>query len=216
MFTGIIESIGSVQKLDRRAGLARLEIEDKTCVDPLPMGASVAVDGVCLTVIEAAPKHFAVEVSQETLRRSVIGSYHPRTQVNLEYAMTPGKMFGGHFVTGHVDGTGTITHFRIQGQTLSLRIATPKELLPYLVPKGSICLDGISLTIAELYPDGFGTVIIPHTLKQTTIGHKRVGSRVNLEGDVLAKYVAKMLPQGGLEPSSREFVRELEGVFHAI
>lgn len=189
MFTGIVEAVGKIQKLSRSNGLTCLTIVGSKIVDSLTLGSSIAVDGVCLTVTSRAKGSITVEASKETLACSTLAGYRVATLVNLERPLTLEKPLGGHFVMGHVDGRGEIVSIRKSEGTIQLRIRVPQALRKYLVSKGSVTVDGISLTISRLHADGFSTVIIPHTLNETTIGGKKVGNQVNLEVDMLAKYL---------------------------
>jgi riboflavin synthase len=195
MFTGIIEELGSVAALTPRNAGARLTVSCVTVLQDLTEGASVAVNGVCLTAVGLTPDSFSADLAPETLERSNLGDLVPGARVNLERPVTPLTRLSGHLVQGHVDATGEIVALDSLGDGNSwLKVRVPAALDRYLVHKGSIALDGISLTIASLDPGPVvGVTIIPHTLVNTTLGAARVGSRINLEVDVLAKHVEKLL-----------------------
>lgn len=189
MFTGIIEELGTVA-----AAGARLSVRCSTVMSDLTEGASVAVNGVCLTAVGLRPDGFSADLAPETLRRSNLGDLRAGSRVNLERPLLPASRLSGHIVQGHVDGTGELLGLDALGEdNWWLRIRVPAELDPFLVFKGSIAIDGISLTIASLEGDVLSAAIIPHTYRNTTLGGYRTGARVNLECDVIAKHVAKLL-----------------------
>ena len=189
MFTGIIEELGTVET----AG-ARLSLRCATVTSDMSPGDSIAVNGVCLTATAVRPGAFAADVSPETLRRSNLGDLRDGSRVNLERPLSPGGRLHGHIVQGHVDATGEFLSLDDLGEeNWWLRVRYPAELDPYLVFKGSIAIDGVSLTIAALEGGVLSAAIIPHTFRNTTLGAYRRGARVNLEADVLAKHVAKLL-----------------------
>jgi len=189
MFTGIVEELGTVA-----APAPRLRVGCSTVLSDLTEGASISVNGVCLTALNVTPGSFEADVAPETLRRSNLGDLHDGSRVNLERPVTPATRLSGHIVQGHVDATGEIAALDEIGEgNCWLKVRVPPELDRYLVHKGSIAIDGISLTIAALSSGLVEVTIIPHTLAQTTLGSARVGSRVNLEVDVLAKHVEKLL-----------------------
>jgi riboflavin synthase len=193
MFTGIVEELGTVVALDTAADSARLTISGPLVTSDAEHGASIAVNGVCLTVVTHGEGQFTVDVMAETLRRSSLGALHPGDRVNLERAMAASSRFGGHVVQGHVDGTGTITA-RTPGERWEVvEVSLPADLTPYVVEKGSITVDGVSLTVVDVTDDAFTVSLIPTTLELTTLGTKGVGDPVNLEVDVLAKYVERLL-----------------------
>ncbi len=185
MFTGIIEEVGVVA---RRSG-AELSILAETVLEGLALGDSVAVDGVCLTVAALNGRGFVAQVSPETFSRTTLGGLNAGHAVNLERAMTPSARFGGHFVLGHVDGVGRIEAVRDQGEFALWQFRAPDEVAKYLVPKGSVAIDGISLTVVEPERDLFSVAIIPTTLRMTKLSGKRPGDRVNMEADILGKHV---------------------------
>ncbi len=199
MFTGLIEEVGRVVDVRVDGERARLVIEAPTVVTDLPLGASVAVDGVCVTATDVTSTTFAVDLMRETLRVTALGRLAACERVNLERAMRVGDRLGGHLVQGHVDGIGEVVDVVEVPGTRTVRIRIPAELLRYLVVKGSLCVAGVSLTVGALEGDVVTVGLIPHTLEWTNLGDLEAGSTVNLEVDVVAKYVERMLPGG--EPS---------------
>ncbi len=193
MFTGIVLEMGTVSSVEARGTVTRLGIRSEEVVRDAGIGDSIAVNGVCLTVtsIEHGVMHF--DLSAETLRASNIGSLRRGERVNLEPALRPSDRLGGHFVTGHIDGVGRIRGKNRRGETIEIEIEAPGEVLQYVVKKGSIAIDGISLTVVDVSAGAFKVVIIPHTERVTTIGMKGAGDTVNLEADILGKYVARFL-----------------------
>jgi riboflavin synthase len=188
MFTGIVEELGEV----RRVKASRLEVGCRSVLEDSDVGASVAVNGVCLTVVERSNQHLAFDVSEETRRRSALGRLAEGARVNLERPVTLLTRLGGHLVQGHVDGVGQVTSVEpdVEGGA-SLSVRPPAGLERYLVEKGSVALDGVSLTIARLHEGAFEIALIPHTLRVTTLGRVRPGDPLNLEVDVIAKYVER-------------------------
>lgn len=193
MFTGIVEELGHVVALERAAQSARLTVAAPLVTSDAVHGASIAVNGVCLTVVEHGGGEFTVDVMAETLARSSLGDLATGDRVNLERAMSASGRFGGHVVQGHVDGTATILERRPGDRWEVVVFSLPQELARYVVEKGSITVDGVSLTVASIGPDTFSVSLIPTTLELTTLGHKGIGDTVNLEVDVLAKYVERLL-----------------------
>ncbi|WP_323101885.1 riboflavin synthase [Intrasporangium sp. YIM S08009] len=193
MFTGIVEELGTVAALDHGADSAVLRITGPLVVSEAVHGASIAVNGVCLTVVEHDAEGFTVDVMAETLRRSSLGALRPGDRVNLERAMRADGRFGGHVVQGHVDGTATVTARTPGDRWETVELTLPRDLAGYVVEKGSITVDGVSLTVASVTDDTFTVSLIPTTLDLTTLGHKGVGDPVNLEVDVIAKYVERLL-----------------------
>jgi len=193
MFTGIVQETGTVSAIDRKGSITVLGIRSEQVVQSAEIGDSISVNGVCLTItsLEQGIMHF--DLSAETLKTSNIGSLRRGDRVNLEPALRPSDRLGGHFVTGHIDGVGSIKRKRRTGETTEIEIGAPEEVLKYVVKKGSIAIDGISLTVVDVSGDSFKVVIIPHTMDVTTIGWKEVNDTVNLEADILGKYVAKFL-----------------------
>ncbi len=200
MFTGLIEDIGAVRRMDRKSDSVVLVISSKGIpTSELSLGESVAVNGVCLTVTHFNSDTFSVLAGGETLRRTTLGDLRVSSKVNLERAMQVGGRLGGHMVSGHVDGIGTIAAKRDLGANLEFTFRITKEIQRYVVEKGSITIDGISLTVNQVGDYSFAVALIPHTVDMTTLGEKNVGSRVNLEVDIIGKYVEKLL--GGYLPS---------------
>ena len=193
MFTGIIEELGRVRSIEHRGQNARIVIEAHTVTDDTKQGDSIAVNGVCLTALDIKPDSFAADVSSETLARSTLGSLMPGTPVNLERAVTPSMRLGGHIVQGHVDARGKLVSVTDLGESWTVRIDYPKEISRYLVFKGSVTVEGISLTIANLTDDYFEVAIIPKTWELTNLSYLRPGDDVNLEVDIIAKYVERMM-----------------------
>jgi riboflavin synthase len=193
MFTGLIEEVGRVASLSVDGERARLVIEAPHVVTDLPLGASVAVDGVCVTATDVTTSTFAVDLMRETLRVTALGHLVEDARVNLERAMRVGDRLGGHLVQGHVDAIGSVVGVEDVPGTRTIRIRVPRELTRYLVVKGSICVAGVSLTVADLEGDVVSIGLIPHTLGETNLGDLAPDSTVNLEVDVVAKYVERML-----------------------
>jgi riboflavin synthase len=193
MFTGIIEELGHVRSVEQRGEDARIVIEARLVTEDTHDGDSIAVNGVCLTALDVQPHSFAADVSRETLDRSTLGRLDPGTSVNLERSVTPATRLGGHLVQGHVDARGTFLGAEAHGGSWTVRIAYPPEVARYLVFKGSVAVEGISLTIAELTDEYFAIAVIPKTWEVTNFSHLRPGDEVNLEADVIAKYVERLL-----------------------
>lgn len=192
MFTGIVEELGLVREITELVDAARLTVAASTVTEDAKHGDSIAVNGVCLTVVEVAGGAFTADVMRETLDRSSLGKLAAGDQVNLERAAALGDRLGGHLVQGHVDGTGTVTGREPAEHWELVRISMPPQLSRYLVTKGSIAVDGVSLTVVEVTGTEFTVSLIPTTLRLTTLGHRRPGDMVNLEVDVVAKYVERL------------------------
>ncbi len=192
MFTGLIADLGSVAAIERDEDGATLEIES-TLADELSEGASVAVNGVCLTATAVGERDFHAQVMNETLRRSSLGQLRPGARVNLELALRAQDRLGGHVVQGHVDGTGIVCAIREEGFARVLEIEVDSQLSRYMVEKGSLALDGVSLTVSALREGGFAVSLIPETLRRTSLGELRGGAIVNIEVDILAKHVERLL-----------------------
>jgi riboflavin synthase len=193
VFTGIIEELGRVRSVERNGENARIVIEACTVTEGTKHGDSIAVNGVCLTALDVTSNSFAADVSKETLERSTLGHLKPNSPVNLERAVTPATRLGGHIVQGHVDATGKFLEAVDHGGSWTFSIAYPREIAPYLVFKGSVTVEGISLTIAALADDHFDIAVIPKTWEVTNFSHLKPGDEVNLEADVIAKYVERIL-----------------------
>lgn len=193
MFTGIVETLGDVVEIAERGGSVRLSIQAPAIADGVRIGDSIAVGGACLTVVAAAAGRFAFEAVRETLERTALGELRAGSRVNLERAMRADARLDGHIVQGHVDETGRVRELRRRGEDVQLLIACSPDFAACLVEKGSVAIDGVSLTVVGVGDDGFDVALIPHTLTVTTLGNLRGGERVNLEADVLGKYVKRYL-----------------------
>lgn len=193
MFTGIIEEVGTVKSIQKSAVSSFIQINADTVLSDAHIGDSIAVNGVCLTVTDLTGNYFQADVMNETLSRSSLGSLKNGSTVNLERAMSAQGRFGGHIVSGHIDGTGVISSVKQDGIALWYTINTDSEILRYIVEKGSIAIDGISLTVAKVTANDFSVSIIPHTAAQTVLNSKKTGDTVNLENDIIGKYVEKFL-----------------------
>jgi len=202
MFTGIVEAVGRVVALEPHGEKTRIRIEAPRVAEGAPIGASIAVNGACLTVVEATAEQVVFEAVRETLDRSSLGDLRAGARVNLERALRADGRLDGHIVQGHVDGTGRVRALERHGDDVRLAVDCPPELAKQLVPKGSIAVDGVSLTLVNVSDTGFDVALIPHTLVETNLGDRRPGDRVNLEADVLGKYVLRylerVLGEGGI------------------
>lgn len=202
MFTGIVEELGTIESVETRSAGSRLKIRCRKVLEDSTEGASIAVNGVCVTAVDLRPDSFSADLAPETLRRSNLGDLRTGSRVNLERPLSPSGRLSGHIVQGHVDGTGEFLALEPLGnENWWLRIRYPAELDPFLVFKGSIAIDGISLTIAALEGDVLAVTIIPHTFRNTTLKTYRPGSRINLECDVIAKHVEKLIRSLDLKKS---------------
>ena len=194
MFTGIIEGVGRLATIDIRGGDARLSIEAGSLpFDDVRLGESIAVNGVCLTVVAFNAKYFEADASNETLSLTTLGLLKPGALVNLERAMRPSDRLGGHLVSGHVDGVGKVLGITPDARAQRWRFAAPQALLRYIAKKGSICVDGVSLTVNEVDDEGFEVALIPHTVVHTAFAQAAIGEAVNLEIDLVARYVERLL-----------------------
>ncbi len=191
MFSGIVEEQGIIEKINKRKNSAALTLKAQRSVLGTKAGDSIAVNGVCLTVTAKQGARLTFDIMKETLCATTLGCLHPGQKANLERALKMNDRLGGHFVTGHVDGVGVIDKKIVQTDYVEYRISVDKSLIRYIVPKGSVCIDGISLTVGEVKRNRFSVYLIPHTLKITTLGTKKESDRVNVETDILAKYVYK-------------------------
>ena len=189
MFTGIVEEVGTVTGLEGQ----RLTIAAGKVLEDVKLGDSIAVNGACLTVVDFEPSRFSVELAPETLKRTSFGSWAPGRQVNLERHLAVSDRLGGHIVQGHVDATGRITSLKPEGECVIFRVASPKRLMPYIVEKGFVAVDGISLTVVKRGASSFTISVIPYTLENTNLKGKSAGDRVNLEVDIVAKYVESLM-----------------------
>ncbi len=210
MFTGIIETVGKISAIVRRGADARVHIEASALdFSDIKLGDSIAVSGVCLTVVELAGNNmFCADVSGETLSRTTVGELNTGDAVNLEKALLPTTRLGGHLVSGHVDGVGTVRSRHDVGRSICFQIEAPKSLAKYVAEKGSICVDGVSLTVNLITGTSFELTIIPHTAAQTTLGGFQAGRRVNLEVDVLARYLERLLLGDRVADTKSEITRE--------
>lgn len=193
MFTGLIEELGRVEKIGRKDSSVHLTIKANMVLEGMKTGDSITLDGACLTVTGLTPNSFSVDVVSETMKRTALSKLKIGDEINLERALKGSDRLGGHLVSGHIDGIGRIKERRSQGDDLMLRIGAPPQIIKYIIPQGSVAVDGISLTAIEVTRDSFTVAIIPHTAKVTTLGRKGVGSSVNLEVDLLGKYVDKLI-----------------------
>lgn len=193
MFTGLVETLGQVVELVPAGTGRRLAVCAALAHEPVQLGESIAVNGACLTVVQVAGTALTFQVAPETLRRTNLGLLQPGNRVNLERALRVGDRLGGHWVQGHIDGTGQLLERRPDGDWEMFHFSCPATLARYLIPKGSIAVDGVSLTLVDVGPDLFSVALIPHTLAVTTLGTLSPGAIVNLEIDLLAKYVEKLL-----------------------
>lgn len=193
MFTGLVQDIGVIRGIDDTRGDLRIEIETNMNLSVVPMGASICCSGCCLTVVDKTENSFFVDVSKESLNKTIIGAWRVMTRINLEPSLKLGDEMGGHIVSGHVDAVTKIETIQEEGDSHRLKVAIPKGMDAFLAPKGSVTIDGISLTVNEVDDTSFGVNIIPHTWEHTTLSDRVAGDDVNIEIDMLARYVARML-----------------------
>lgn len=193
MFTGLVEEIGIVESITGNQEACLMRVRAQKVLDGVQIGDSIAVNGICLTVTSFSMRHFEVDVMPETLRHTSLRQLQRGQKVNLERAMKLGDRFGGHLVSGHVDGTGTILSRQLHANAVLFRIDATAELVKYIIPRGSICIDGISLTVVDVQESSFSVSIIPHTLASTSLQERKPGDRVNLETDMIGKYVERLL-----------------------
>ena len=207
MFTGIVEEIGTIRAVRRGSHSAEMTIGAELILSNLKIGDSIAVNGVCLTATGKDPGGFTADVMHETLNRSSLGTLVPGSRVNLERAMAAEGRFGGHIVSGHIDGTGTITNIRRDDNAVWYTVCAPDKLMRYIIEKGSIAIDGISLTVASVSKTSFRVSVIPHTASHTTLSGRKPGDIVNLENDCIGKYVERLLAFDQADSRiSREFL----------
>jgi riboflavin synthase len=210
MFTGIIEHLGTVESLKVHAEGGHLTIQAPSVAPHLAVANSIAVDGCCLTVVTVRGDKFSADLSGETIRKTSMGEWQAGTRVNLEQPMTAGKEFGGHFVLGHVDTTGRVTRLDPEGENWWYGVEVPESFAKYIVPQGSLAIDGISLTVARWNGRVAEIAIIPFSYKHTNIRSKKIGDAVNLEGDVLGKYVERYLAvRSGAQPAGNLTIEQL-------
>lgn len=203
IFTGIIEELGVVKSIAINGASGCITIKAKKVLEGTQLGDSIAVNGTCLTVTSINSDGFSADVMAETVRRTSLSQVGKGDLVNLERAMILNGRFGGHIVSGHIDGTGTITKYTKEENAIWVTIKAPDEILDLIVEKGSICIDGISLTVATVSDQDFQVSIIPHTAKETTLIHKKVGSLVNLENDIVGKYIKKLMENNQEEQAKK-------------
>lgn len=204
MFTGIVEEVGHIAQIKKQGEFAVITIRAKKILSDVHLGDSIAVNGVCLTVTSFTEAQFTADVMSETLKRTSLGELNINSPVNLERAMPANGRFGGHIVSGHIDGTGVIMAITPANNSTWYRIKTSTKLMRYIIEKGSITIDGISLTVVDTTEDSFSVSIIPHTIKETNLGSKKVGGLVNLENDIVGKYIEQfLLKKEEGNPSSR-------------
>ncbi|MDY6857000.1 MAG: riboflavin synthase [Thermodesulfobacteriota bacterium] len=202
MFTGLIEDIGTIKNIEKKGNAIRVLIECSLDLTAVRIGDSIAIDGVCLTIVDLLPKAFQVEVSSETIHKTNFKEMKKRRRVNLERAMRLSDRLGGHIVLGHVDGIGKIHEIHKDANSIRMKILVTKSLMRYIIKKGSVAIDGISLTVNECKDDLFGINIIPHTAAHTTLSEKKVGDSVNIENDIIGKYLERFLLKGGNKTES--------------
>jgi len=195
MFTGIVEEIGRVKDVERREGATRLRVECEKALESTGISDSVAINGVCLTVIELGEGWFATEAVPETLRRTNLGHLAPGSPVNLERPVGNERLMGGHYVQGHVDATGRVVSVEDDGEARNYRFEVPADLMRYIVPKGYVAVDGTSLTVVDVTDNTFSVTLIPHTQEMVVLGRQGAGYEVNLEVDVLGKYVERIFAE---------------------
>jgi len=205
MFTGIIEELGRIEEISSARENFRITISAEKVIGGMKTGDSISVNGICLTVTGISGRKFSAEVMPETLKRTALKQSRTKDRVNLERAVSADGRFSGHFVTGHIDGTGRIAGKRKQGNSVILEISADPELLKYAVSKGSIAVDGVSLTVVDCSDKNFTVSLIPHTLENTTLGFRKQGDTVNLEMDIMSKYAEKSLRKG---KDFRELLKE--------
>ena len=208
MFTGIVEEIGEIAAISNGAKSARLTIKGDMIFSDLKLGDSVSVNGVCLTAAQISGKTFTADVMAETMRRSNLGTLKKGSRVNLERAMAADGRFGGHIVSGHIDGTGIVRSFKREDNAVWLTVTADEKLMRYIIEKGSIAIDGVSLTVARVFKDAFSVSLIPHTTAETILLTKKMGDKVNLECDIVGKYVEKLL--GKQSNLTEEFLKKYD------
>jgi riboflavin synthase len=212
MFTGIIEELGTVRSVSLSGNSGKISIKAKKVLENTKIGDSIAVNGVCLTVVTLLPDGFTADIMAETVRRSSLGKCGPGDNVNLERAMAADGRFGGHIVAGHIDGIGTVASLKKEENAVWVTISAPPGILKYIIEKGSIAIDGVSLTVAYVDDTCFKVSVIPHTAKETTLLTKNVGDIVNLENDMVGKYVEKLLFFGNSDGSQPDSQKQQSGL----
>lgn len=210
MFTGMIEELGKIKTVVRNGKSAKVSVACKSIMDDVKLGDSIAVNGVCLTVVEFNKTGFVADASEETLMRSSLKNAVPGAVVNLERAMLMGGRFGGHIVQGHVDSTGKVLKVSKQGEFWTLTVTLPSEIRKYLAEKGSVCIDGISLTVAQDMGESFSIAVIPHTYENTNLHSLKPGDTVNLEVDVISRYAEKLLRNDAAESNLESLLNNMQ------
>lgn len=208
MFTGLIVEMGEIVSITKKETGACLHLKAETAASDAKLGDSISINGTCLTVVEIKGDMLAFDLSDETLKSANLGQLRIKDMVNIEPSLSLGSRLGGHFVTGHIDGVGKIISKVIKGDTFKIKIRTEKRIADFLVEKGAVAVDGISLTVVDLFKEGFSVVIIPHTARMTTIGFKSTGDSVNIEVDILGKYVSRFLNKSKDESFMQTMVKE--------
>lgn len=211
MFTGIIQAVGKIKGIEQQQGDVRLTVDTADLdLSDAQLGDSIAVNGVCLTAIELMPEQFVADVSNETLSTTTMGDITVGSPVNLECALQAQTRLGGHLVSGHVDGVGRVIERKADARSIRFTFSLPKDLARYVAQKGSICIDGISLTVNKVDDSSFSVNIVPHTLEMTTLGYREVGDVVNLEVDVIARYLERLMLGESKNPASVNYKKLLE------
>lgn len=208
MFTGIIEAVGILKTIEKKGVSGRINIDAALDLTGVSLGDSIAVSGACLTVVGITKTGFSADVSEETLNLTTLGHISQGSPVNIERALTLAKPLGGHLVTGHVDGVGVISAVTRKGAYIDITISCPQELMEQVVKKGSVAVDGISLTVADMRSDCFTVAVIPHTVDMTTLKASLAGAKVNIETDIIGKYVQRFLAKGGRQGITEGFLYE--------
>ena len=193
MFTGLIEEIGTVKEISKKGDNLRLVIGANKIMDDISMGSSIAIDGTCLSVVKYTSNTFEVDISEETVKKTTIGGFKPGRKVNIERAMKIGDRLGGHFVTGHIDGIGEIVKFDRTVDGAYLGIKASEDTIRYMIYKGSVAIDGISLTVANVDSNSIAIALIPHTIEMTNLKEKSIGEKVNIECDIIGKYIERFV-----------------------
>ncbi|QGT99607.1 Riboflavin synthase eubacterial/eukaryotic [Candidatus Syntrophocurvum alkaliphilum] len=193
IFTGIIEELGVVKNIVKGANSCKINIQCQEVLSDVKLGDSIAINGVCLTVVEFSKNHFIADVMAETLEKTILKELKSGSQINLERALRLSDRLGGHLVQGHVDGVGTILEKENLDISIIFRIQAPEHVLKYIIPKGSIAIDGISLTVVDVFAESFSVSVIPHTATITTLGQKDTGDKVNLETDIIGRYIERLI-----------------------
>ena len=208
MFTGIIEEVGEISEVRRGAKSCSLSVKGSLIFDDIKLGDSIAVNGVCLTAADIQGNIFMADVTPETMRRTALGTLKTGSKVNLERAMSANGRFGGHIVSGHIDGTGTMRSLIREDNSIIVTIGAESNIMRYIIEKGSVAVNGISLTVAKLYKDAFSISLIPHTAEQTTLLSIKPGDKVNLECDIVGKYIEKLI--GRESGITEDFLRKYD------